>query len=123
MAAVDDERAVARLLSGFRRREMLRIAYGDIVRGQTLETVTKQISFLADAIIEAAVQRGMAVSAAIPRGLPRRANGDRARFAVLALGKLGGAELNYSSDIDLIFISDGDGQTDGTAPVEQRRVL
>ena len=36
-----------------------------------------------------------------------------ARFVVLALGKLGGVELNYSSDIDLVFLSDGDGKTDG----------
>ena len=36
-----------------------------------------------------------------------------ARFVVLGLGKLGGAELNYSSDIDLIFLYDEDGQTDG----------
>ena len=36
---------------------------------------------------------------------------------MLALGKLGGLELNYSSDIDLIFISDGDGKTDGDRPV------
>ena len=43
---------------------------------------------------------------------PRGADGNAARFVVLALGKLGGVELNYSSDIDLIFLYDADGKTD-----------
>ena len=75
-----------------------------------------QISYLADAIIEAAVQSAWRFQVA-KRGVPRLPNGQRARFAVLALGKLGGLELNYSSDIDLIFISDGDGKTDGDRSV------
>ncbi|MHB0957969.1 MAG: bifunctional [glutamate--ammonia ligase]-adenylyl-L-tyrosine phosphorylase/[glutamate--ammonia-ligase] adenylyltransferase [Pirellulaceae bacterium] len=112
VAAVDDERVVTRILSGIRHREMLRIAYGDIVRGQSLETVTTQISYLADAIIEGAVRTAWHFQEQ-KRGIPRLPGGERARFAVLALGKLGGEELNYSSDIDLIFISDGNGKTDG----------
>src|SRR6185436_16453730 len=51
------------------------------------------------------------------RGTPRRADKQAARFVVLALGKLGGTELNYSSDIDLVFISDGPGMTDGARSV------
>jgi glutamate-ammonia-ligase adenylyltransferase len=112
VASTDDERVVTKILSGYRHREMLRIAYGDIVRGQSLETVTTQISYLADAIIEGAVQSAWRFQVA-RRGTPRLRGGQRARFAVLALGKLGGLELNYSSDVDLIFISDGDGKTDG----------
>ena len=46
-----------------------------------------------------------------------------ARFVVLAMGKLGGRELNYSSDIDLIFLYDVDGETDGRRPVTNSRVL
>ena len=116
VAAVDDERVVTRILSGCRHREMLRIAYGDVVRGQSLETVTTQISYLADAIIEAAVRSAWRFQQQ-KRGLPRLPHGQRARFAVLALGKLGGEELNYSSDIDLIFLSDGNGKTDGERSV------
>ena len=115
-ASTDDDRGVTKILSGYRHREMLRIAYGDIIRSQNLETVTSQISYLADAIIEAAVQAAWRIQVA-KRGTPRLANGQRARFAVLALGKLGGLELNYSSDIDLIFISDGNGKTDGDRSV------
>ncbi len=112
IASTDDERVVTKILSGYRHREMLRIAYGDIVRSQNLETVTTQISYLADAIIQAAVQAAWRIQTE-RRGTPRLSNGQRARFVVLALGKLGGQELNYSSDIDLIFISDGNGSTDG----------
>ncbi len=46
-------------------------------------------------------------------GTPRQASGKPARFAVIGLGKLGGDELNYSSDIDLLFLYAGDGRTDG----------
>ncbi len=51
------------------------------------------------------------------RGVPRSRDGPVARFVVLALGKLGGTELNYSSDIDLVFLYDDDGQTDGPRPL------
>ena len=45
--------------------------------------------------------------------MPAAPDGRAARFVVLAMGKLGGEELNYSSDVDLIFLYDGDGKTDG----------
>jgi glutamate-ammonia-ligase adenylyltransferase len=101
----DDDVAVATALRRFKRRETLRVAYGDIIRGQPLDTVTRQISFVADAIIEAAMRAASA-------RLESRAGGVRApvggagRFVALALGKLGGIELNYSSDIDLVFLYD-----------------
>jgi len=116
VAAMADNRQVLAALRRFKRRETLRIAFGDIIHGQSIETVTKQISFLADAICEAAVQTARRDLEAA-RGVPRRADGERARFVILALGKLGGTELNYSSDIDLMFLYDSDGQTDGTKQI------
>ncbi len=101
-------------LRSFKRREVLRIAYGDIVRGQPVATVARQISYVAEAVIEAAyrfVRRDLEDKI----GVPTTRNG-RARFVVLALGKLGGCELNYSSDIDLVLLYDADGQTDGRRP-------
>jgi glutamate-ammonia-ligase adenylyltransferase len=103
-------------LRRFKRRETLRIAYGDIVRNLPVATVARQISYLADAIVEAALdfaQRYLAEQ----YGKPRRAGGERSRFVVLGLGKLGGVELNYSSDIDLIFLYEEDGQTDARRTV------
>src|SRR5262245_45892401 len=56
VAVLNDERAVMTALRRFKRRETLRIAYGDIIRGQRLEIVTRQISNLADAVLEAAIR-------------------------------------------------------------------
>ena len=56
IAALEHETVVLRALRRFKRRETLRIAYGDIVREQSLRTVTTQISFVADALVEAAFQ-------------------------------------------------------------------
>jgi len=98
-------------LRRFKRRETLRIAYGDIIRNQPVETVVRQISYLADAIVEAAVE--FARRHLLDQyGVPLRSDLERSRFVVLGLGKLGGTELNYSSDIDLIFMYEQDGLTD-----------
>lgn len=106
----DDDAKLA--IRRFRQCETLRIGYKDIVRGVPLEVVTLDLSHLADACVEAAVRF------ARPRietrhGVPGGEDGKPARFVVLALGKLGGEELNYSSDIDLIFLYDVEGQTSG----------
>lgn len=110
--SLNDPQAVMAALRRFKRRETLRIAYGDIVRNQKLDTVTRQISYLADAIVTAAVnfaRRRLEEK----RGVPMRPDGKAAGFVVLALGKLGGVELNYSSDIDLICLYETDGQVSG----------
>jgi glutamate-ammonia-ligase adenylyltransferase len=116
VAALEHESAVLRALRRFKRRETLRIAYGDIVRAQSLKSVTSQISFVADALVEAAFRAAMRKFCA-SRGTPRMPDGRPARFVVLGLGKLGGLELNYSSDIDLIFLCENDGYTDGRRPL------
>src|SRR5947207_3119602 len=106
-------------LRRYKRRETLRVAYGDIVRNQPVETVVRQISYLADAIVEAALD--FARRHLEPQyGHPLRADGERSRFVVLGLGKLGGTELNYSSDIDLIFVYEQDGQTDARRTVSNQ---
>lgn len=110
--ALDDERAVLKALRRYKHRETLRTCYGDIVRGQRLETVTRQISSLADAIVDSAI-RFARRKLEVKRGVPRGPTGAPARFVALGMGKLGGVELNYSSDIDLIFLYEGDGNTDG----------
>jgi glutamate-ammonia-ligase adenylyltransferase len=106
-------------LRRFKRRETLRIAYGDIVRGQPVSTIARQISYLADAIVEAAL---FAARRHVEEqyGRPLRADGRQSRFVVLALGKLGGIELNYSSDIDLVFVYEEDGQTDARRTVSNQ---
>ena len=116
VAALEHETVVLRALRRFKRRETLRIAYGDMVREQGLRPVTMQISFLADALLEAALFAAWRKFQSL-RGLPRSPDGRVARLVVLGLGKLGGLELNYSSDIDLIFLCEDDGRTDGHRPI------
>ena len=108
---VESNSEAMRILRTFKRRETLRIAYGDIVREQPIATIARQISFVADAAVEAALRfarRALEERMGVPQF-----QGRPAKFVVLALGKLGGLELNYSSDIDLILVSEGDGTTDG----------
>ena len=112
VSALPDIQTVMVALRRYKRREMLRVAYGDIIRGQGLEIVTQQISFVADAICEAALRTAWRELAG-KRGVPRSPAGEEARIAILGLGKLGGNELNYSSDIDLMLLYDLEGKTDG----------
>lgn len=112
VAAMEHDRSVSRAIRRFKHRESLRIAYGDIIREHSLPVVTTQISYLADASIEAALRAAWR-KVERQRGTPRGADDRRTRFVVLALGKLGGVELNYSSDIDLILLYESDGKTDG----------
>ena len=116
VAGLHSRRMVLAALRRHKRRETLRIAYGDLVRQQRLSIVTQQISYLADALCESALS--FATSELNAKwGVPRDQGGNPARFVVIAMGKLGGVELNYSSDIDLIFIYDGSGKTDGPKQV------
>ncbi|NBV46515.1 MAG: bifunctional [glutamate--ammonia ligase]-adenylyl-L-tyrosine phosphorylase/[glutamate--ammonia-ligase] adenylyltransferase [Planctomycetia bacterium] len=111
---MDPEMAI-RGLRRFRRRELLRIAYGDIVGGQRLETVVSQLSLVAETIVAAALGQALQRQETL-RGVPRGPAGERATLAVVALGKLGGGELNYSSDIDLVLVHSADGRVDGERP-------
>jgi glutamate-ammonia-ligase adenylyltransferase len=103
----------------FRHRETLRIAFGDLIGKQDLETVTGQISHLADAVCAAALQ--FAFRKLVDKhGHPRGRDGQLSTMTVIAMGKLGGQELNYSSDIDLVFFYRADGETDGPRPIANR---
>lgn len=100
---MNNQEDVLAALRRFKRRETLRIAYGDIVQGLPVSQVTRQISYVADAVVEAALDYAMRTIAE----KRYQKNGHtfvRPQFVVLALGKLGGLELNYSSDIDLVFL-------------------
>ncbi|MBY0585603.1 bifunctional [glutamate--ammonia ligase]-adenylyl-L-tyrosine phosphorylase/[glutamate--ammonia-ligase] adenylyltransferase [bacterium] len=95
-----------------RSRELLRIGFRDIVAGQPLDQITRSISDLADAVVETALSVAYRKQS-LRFGEPRSSDGKYSRMVVMGLGKLGGQELNYSSDIDLIILYEEDGQTDG----------
>ena len=92
-------------LARFRRKQLLRIVLRDALRFADLSESTEDLSNLADAILNATWRA--------VRGTLSRQRGDllhgKSEFSILALGKLGGRELNYSSDIDLMFVYSGAG--------------
>jgi glutamate-ammonia-ligase adenylyltransferase len=99
----------------YRRQEFLRIATRDICLHVLLPEITLELSNLAEALIQAALDRVWFQMR--QNGNVRMPEGDETvqRFCVLAFGKLGGSELNYSSDIDLVGICDDHigGETSG----------
>ncbi|MBK8991955.1 MAG: bifunctional [glutamate--ammonia ligase]-adenylyl-L-tyrosine phosphorylase/[glutamate--ammonia-ligase] adenylyltransferase [Gammaproteobacteria bacterium] len=108
-----DEARLATELRRLRRREMVRIVWRDLLRSADLVETTRDLTWLAEATVEAAVAHGHAQLAA-RHGEPRgRESGAPQRLVVLGMGKLGACELNLSSDIDLIFAYPEQGETDG----------
>src|SRR5829696_1241141 len=104
------------LLARFRRRELLRIFLHDIRRLATISEITEEISNLADAILEYALRlakQELDNRFGIPLETDEKGRAKPARFCVVSLGKLGSKELNYSSDIDLLFLYSADGKTSG----------
>lgn len=103
----ENDREVVMAINRFKDRHFLRLAYGDFARGQSIRVVTNQISYVADAACEGALKAAWRKLES-KRGVPKNKDGERAKFVVLGLGKLGGRELNYWSDIDLMFLYEGD---------------
>jgi [glutamine synthetase] adenylyltransferase / [glutamine synthetase]-adenylyl-L-tyrosine phosphorylase len=103
-------------LARFKRREYLRITLRDVLNLASLSDTCLELSNLADVLIERALRlcaQRLENSYGIPQWSDDTGHSQAARMTVLALGKLGGQELNYSSDIDLIFLYDHDGETAG----------
>ncbi len=100
LSMADGQPTPAARLDGLRRYqhwELLRIGACDTFGLLDLRSVTAQLSLLADGFTQAGLNL-----------LANELGVDVSRFCVLAFGKLGGEELNYSSDIDLAFLADGD---------------
>jgi glutamate-ammonia-ligase adenylyltransferase len=110
-AAFEDS-AVLRAFRRFRQRQILRVGTNDIIRDRPLEEITRDISRVADASLEVALATALR-HVAKRFGEPYTHAGQPARCVVIAFGKLGGKELNYSSDIDLMFVYDEEGATRG----------
>lgn len=96
-------------LRRFQQRELLRIGIADLGGLLPLTSVTAQLSSLAESIVRAALAIVAAQTGVSPAG-----------FAVLGMGKLGGGELNYSSDIDLLFLAAGSGDDEARSRERQR---
>jgi glutamate-ammonia-ligase adenylyltransferase len=107
-------------LRRFVREETLRVLLADLSGEADLETVSAALSRIADAAIDAALAAALAEATA-RYGTPREETGRPATITVIALGKLGGLELNYSSDVDLMFLYSAEGKTDSPEPDLVRR--
>ena len=105
------------LLARFRRRELLRTYLHDIRRAHSLVETTEELSNLADAILQYALnlaRQELDNRYGMPRVIDEHGRIGQPDFCVLALGKLGSRELNYASDIDLVFLYSDEGTTAGT---------
>ncbi|HLY38951.1 MAG TPA: bifunctional [glutamate--ammonia ligase]-adenylyl-L-tyrosine phosphorylase/[glutamate--ammonia-ligase] adenylyltransferase [Candidatus Binatia bacterium] len=101
-----DRDALLRALRRHRRREFVRIGGRDLLGLGAVDDTVRELSALAEGTIEAAVQCVRARLAAEWGDPP-------AGFVVLGMGKLGGEELNYSSDVDLVYVYERDGELPG----------
>lgn len=118
IAADLDEAGFMAALREFRHRHMLRIAWRDLAGWATLDESLLALSALADACIRQALAysaRQLATRHGWPEDDPQ---GERNELMVVAMGKLGASELNFSSDVDLVFLYPGTGTSDGAKPLE-----
>jgi len=117
LAGTRDEAELMRALRRLRRREMVRIAWRDIGGCAGFEETVAETSAFAEAALSAALQR-LEGWQREQLGEPAGESGAPQGLVVIALGKLGAAELNFSSDIDLMFAFAESGRTrGGTRPV------
>ena len=106
-------------LAKFRRRQILRIVIRDVLGLGTLPEITGELTAVADVLVEVAYER-IYQDLVAQYGPPRSEDSSPAHFAVIALGKMGAQELNYSSDIDLMFLYSANGQTAGVTSISNK---
>ncbi|WLS79543.1 bifunctional [glutamate--ammonia ligase]-adenylyl-L-tyrosine phosphorylase/[glutamate--ammonia-ligase] adenylyltransferase [Erwinia pyri] len=112
LAEVTDENALMRTLRLFRRHMLTRIAWMQTLALSSTEESLKQLSELAETLIVAA-RDWLWLACCREFGTPMNAAGEPQPLLILGMGKLGGGELNFSSDIDLIFTWPENGTTSG----------
>ncbi|MCG8707342.1 bifunctional [glutamate--ammonia ligase]-adenylyl-L-tyrosine phosphorylase/[glutamate--ammonia-ligase] adenylyltransferase [Brenneria sp. 4F2] len=119
----EDEEQQLEAVRQFKQAQLLRIAAGDIAGVLPVMKVSDHLTYLAEAIIAAVVQQAWSLMVA-RYGQPSHLRQREGRgFAVIAYGKLGGWELGYGSDLDLVFLLDcpSDVMTDGERSIDGRQ--
>jgi len=107
-----DEMSGQRVLRKFRNREMTYIAWRDFTASWPLESSLEHLSMLAEAMIFETYQWQYDICCK-EWGTPCNSEGVAQPMLIIGMGKLGGGELNFSSDIDLIFTYPENGETQG----------
>lgn len=111
LAAADRESWRGALVH-WQRRQHLRTGVRELLGHARQEEICRELSALAEVILSAVLEKES--GGLLERhGTPKNEDGTDATFAVLAAGKLGGNDLNFSSDVDLLFFYSGEGSTDG----------
>jgi len=117
----DDLEQQMEALRHFKLAHRLRVAASEIAGTLPLMKVSDYLTWLAEAILEEVLALAWRHTVA-RHGQPRRADGSLCdpAFIILGYGKVGGIELGHGSDLDLVFIHDGDpnAETDGAKPID-----
>lgn len=117
----DDLEAQMEALRIFQKGQVLRVAASDITGTLPLMKVSDYLAWLAEAVLEEVLWLAWR-NLTGKHGRPRRADGSPCDpdFIIVGYGKLGGLELGYGSDLDLVFIHDGgpDGETEGPRAID-----
>jgi glutamate-ammonia-ligase adenylyltransferase len=111
------------LLARFKRREYVRIMLRDVLKIAPLAETTAEISCLSDVLIQEALREAesaMEHRYGLPQHLDASGRAVNTPFTVLSLGKLGGNELNYSSDIDLLYVYGSGEEPSGSTSISNR---
>ncbi|MGB5423597.1 MAG: bifunctional [glutamate--ammonia ligase]-adenylyl-L-tyrosine phosphorylase/[glutamate--ammonia-ligase] adenylyltransferase [Desulfobacterales bacterium] len=114
LADIEEEAALEKRLRHFRRRELVRIAWCDLCGLSDLFVTMRDLTALAEAVIDQ-TQALLYRWQCITHGVPTGPDGLHQELVVVGMGKLGGEELNFSSDIDLIFAYPQSGETVGAS--------
>jgi len=124
MSLAEDYELQLDSLRRFRNEEFLRIALNDLHGQVTQGEGAKQLSWLAEVCLEQAckmARQELVVRFGAPFSVGKDGQEQETAFAIIAMGKLGGLELNYHSDLDIIFIYDQDGETQAVAETDSKR--
>ncbi|MDE2407125.1 MAG: bifunctional [glutamate--ammonia ligase]-adenylyl-L-tyrosine phosphorylase/[glutamate--ammonia-ligase] adenylyltransferase [Xanthomonadaceae bacterium] len=101
-----------RLLRRYRQAESTRLIWRDVIEGAPVDEILAGSTALADACLQLGLA-ALEAEFAQRFGVVRNAQGRAQRLVVFGLGKLGGGELNFSSDVDLVYAYDSEGESDG----------
>ncbi len=119
----DDEEGQLEALRVFKHAQVLHVAASDIAGTRHLMKVSDYLTYIAEVVLEAVLAMAWK-HLTRKHGFPERRDGGRCgqvpEFLIVGYGKLGGIELGYGSDLDLVFLHDGAGQgsTDGARPID-----
>ena len=110
---------LGRILQAFKVDQHLRVGVRDILARDSIEATHLALSDIAEVVLQT-VAPDEYEKLATRYGLPRRSDGVDCELVIVALGKLGGRQPNYHSDLDIVFLYEESGQTSGSRPTSNQ---